>query len=222
MRYLLLFVACLLSAFRSAPTPTFPDYSYFHYDWQAFMSLPAVQAPIDLEQPDYHLLDAAIFFVSNAYRAQHELPLLAFEPALRDMAARHSMAMAKYDFVAHENPWEAPLRTLDQRCEAFRVAATGENVASALVCVWEPGAYYYAQRQADGWQYYTLAGDLITFHSYLSLAQTIVERWYQSPSHRQNLLNPGFQQLGCAVRLHPRQIKAGDMPLAYATQNFSY
>jgi uncharacterized protein YkwD len=184
------------------------------------MNLQAVRRPVDLQRLDHQLLDAAVFFVSNAYRAQHSLPLFEFEPALRDMAARHSLAMARYGFVNHQNPWEASFRHLKDRCKAFQVEACGENLASALVYVWYSGGYYYPKKTGSRWVYFDGQGEPIPPHSYLSLAQTLVERWYQSPGHRQNLLDPSFRTLGCAVRLPPHRSQTVDMPLAYATQNF--
>jgi len=221
MQYLLLYFGSLLAVYQPSPIPTFPDDQYVRYSWKSFMSLPAVQAPLDLAQPDYQVLDAAVFFVSNAYRAEHGLPPFVFEPALRDIAARHSMSMAKYEFVDHQNPWEQEFRNPQTRGQAVFIDIQGENIASALAYVWPPQGLYYAEKRENSWQYYSPAGEPITIHSYLSLAQALVERWYQSPPHRRNLLDPRFRKLGCAVRLHPYRSTGSEMPVTYATQNFS-
>ncbi len=58
----------------------------------------------------------------------------------------------------------------------------------------------------------------VPIHTYASLAKQVVDRWYKSPGHKKNLLNPKFRRLGSGVGIDPNGPACGDF---YLTQNFA-
>ncbi|MDX2283225.1 MAG: CAP domain-containing protein [Bacteroidia bacterium] len=211
---------CLLLA--PAPEGRFPDSQYARYTWQTFLALPALRDTLDLANPDYSLLNAAVFYVTNRERQRSNRPPLEFDPRLRDMADHHAAAMARYRFVSHVNPHDAQSRSFEQRAGRFQPHAGAENVASEFLYDYEPGSLYYRKAAPGGYRFYDQQDRLILRHTYLSFAETLVAGWMNSRGHRANILHPSLRTLGCAVRLSAGETGSDEIPLAYAVQNFGW
>jgi len=139
-----------------------------------FRSFAAFNRPIDLEDPDYQLINAAVFYVSNEARIEQELPPLAYQDRLEIMAWHHSKSMAKDDFFDHVNRKSRKRRTPEKRAilAGIQNPMISENI--------------------------TTIGGLI-FNTYLELADAIVDNWIDSPPHRKALYSKDAVQLGCGV-----------------------
>lgn len=209
----------LIAATDSDP---FGDRDYQSFTWRSFARLPVVHDTLDLRAPDYSLLQAAVFFVTNRYREKYRLPALRFSPALRNLAAFHSRSMARYKFVDHVNRYQSAYRTLEKRSQRFQARAHAENVASEFLYAYRSGSLYYVVQTHGGNQYYTNRNQRIPPHTYLSFAEALVRDWMGSPGHRSNILHPELKSLGCGVRIGVGEARSQSIPLAYATQNFSF
>ncbi len=209
----------LLCSWWSAP---FADADYRRYPLDSFFDLPAIHQQISLSQPDYALLNAAVFYVTNRERARRRLPLLQFAPGLRNIAAHHAEAMATHDFVSHFNPYEPRYNTLAQRGTAYQTPVHAENVASTFIHAYTANTYYHTDRVASGYEFKDMQGRRLPVYTYLQFAERLVGSWMNSPGHRSNILHRELKKLGCAVRFPAGVAMSRSMPHAFAVQNFSY
>ena len=169
-------VACSLAlAAQSARIAAWSDANYQRFTPQSFANYAPAARVLDRNTVDHNLLDAAVFYATNAARVSHGLAPLRFARALHESAYEHSCDMAAGNFFAHENPKNAAKRTPWQRMAAKGVSGgnRAENIAARFV------------QNA----------------TYLSCASQIVKQWMDSPGHRANILNGKFTYLGCGV--HP-------------------
>ena len=149
------------------------DYARFTPD--TFRRHAPAQRVLDRASFDHALMNAALFFATNAERAKHGLPPFRHSAALTTSAAGHSRDMALQGFFNHENPKNPARRTAWQRMAAEGVSGgtRAENIAKLGV-----------------------AG--IT---YLACADEIVKMWMNSRGHRANILSREVTALGCGA--HP-------------------
>ena len=217
----LMALGLMTSAAPSSP-PAFTDADYSRYSVATFLALPALQQPVDLQHPDYALLNATIFYLTNQERARRNLPLLRFQPQLRDCANHHAKAMATHDFVSHENAYEPRFRTLEKRSKAYGHEAHAENVASTFLHAYRSGSTYNTRHTDRGIVFIDNRRQPIKVYTYLEFARDVVSDWMGSPGHRHNILFPELKYLGCAVQLPAGAASSEDLPLAYCVQNFSY
>ncbi len=155
---------------KAAPWKT-EDYGRFTSE--TFRLHPPVLRVMQRDRLDLGLLSAAIFYLTNAEREKHQLPLFQTSLALRACAYGHSQDMATENFFAHENPFESEKRTPWQRMDAKGVKS-GERAENI------------AMRTSNGL-------------TYLAFAEEIVKLWMNSKSHRATILNPNLLFLGCGV-----------------------
>lgn len=133
---------------------------------------PALRA-MDRDNLDYALLNAAIFFVTNAQREKQKLPLFQPSRSLTECAFEHSRDMVLQKFFSHENAKDASKHSPWQRMEAKGVIGgyRAENIAM-------------------------LSTKGMT---YLACADAVVKQWMNSSGHRANILNPKLSFLGCGA-----------------------
>lgn len=216
------FVAFGLFVSLFITTSSFEDGAYAQYSWESFNRIEELSEPIDFAEPDYGLLNAAVFYVTNQERAQRNLPLLSFSPDLRNIADHHARAMAAHDFVSHFNVYEPRYRTMEQRSRVYGKEAHAENVASNFLHQYRSNTYYTPKPARPYYEYYDSRRQLIPVLSYLEFAQNLVDDWMNSSGHRRNILFRELKSLGCAVRIPEGAGTRNEIPLAYCVQNFSY
>lgn len=196
---------------------------YYKMRPAAFWALSMVQAPIDLNHPDYALLEAAVFHATNSARIEKRLKPLAFDPALYQMARQHSAAMAHYDFMDHTNRRQPRFRTMKNRARQARAQVNAENVASSFLYQYPSGKRYFVQGRPEQAGYeFVLVGESLPMpvHSYAGFARNLVNQWMNSPGHRSNILHRDLKRLACGVRFQAGAAIAKQVPMAYSTQNF--
>lgn len=213
-----LLLALLQAGFR----PDDPQPAYYRMEAQKFFALPAANAPINPQNPDYALLDAALFHVTNEARAKASREPLAYSAVLDASASGHSDAMIGRNFYGHENNADAKLRTPPQRIKAAggQFRTTGENVAQVELV--DAGGSYCPRRQPGGeYRYFKCnTPEMFPVFTYLAFAKRISAGFMGSPPHRKNILNADFQQLGCAIRIVKNPYRSRNAPFARITQNF--
>jgi uncharacterized protein YkwD len=150
---------------------TTPDYARFTPE--TFREHPPVLRVMERAKLDVGLLNAAIFFATNAEREKHGLPMFKTSRVLTACAYEHSREMASENFFSHENPHDPAKRTPWQRMEAWGMKS-GERAENI------------AMRTSNGL-------------TYLAFADEIVKLWMNSKSHRATILNGNLVYLGCGV-----------------------
>lgn len=146
---------------------------YMRFSPATFRLHPPVVQVMERAKMDVGLLNAAIFFATNAEREKRKLPMFQASRALTACAFEHSRDMALENFFSHENPNDPTKRTAWQRMEAkgMKSGERAENIA---------------MRTTNGL-------------TYLAFADEMVKLWMNSPGHRANILNRNLAFLGCGV-----------------------
>tara|TARA_R110001592_G_scaffold17115_7_gene72477 strand:+ start:1219 stop:1887 length:669 start_codon:yes stop_codon:yes gene_type:complete len=139
-----------------------------------FRSFKLFKERIDLDDVDYKVLNAAIFFITNEARIEKGMAPLAYQPNLEIMAWNHSIEMGKEDFFDHVNKKDKKRKTPEQR--AALAGITNPIISENISAV---GGVY--------------------FGSYLELADHVVDKWINSPSHAKAIFSENAIQLGCGA-----------------------
>jgi uncharacterized protein YkwD len=137
-------------------------------------------------------LEAEIVQLVNGYRAAYGLAPLSINAQLNAAADMHTLDMAAMSNVY--GPWTAMKHTL--------YGTSRPQISDRL----DAAGY-------DNWTYSFRYGENIAFG--YPTAAAVVEAWMNSPSHRDNILNPAFTETGVSVRTDA----AGRL---WFTQDFGY
>lgn len=174
---------------------------------------------INLEDINYPLLHAAIFFATNEIRAKRKKTVLAFHPKLEKSAQMHSKDMVQYNFFGHVNPHNNAHKTPKDRAQLAGIENPymAENVAEEFGLQYQSGSDVYII--GPGKFSTESGGEIIPPHSYLSLAHRVVESWMNSPPHKKNILREDALQLGCGAWYYKNK-DFNQMPTFLFTQNF--
>lgn len=178
MNVLILLLLPLASTAQNTAAPpaleaawTAADYGRFTPG--SFRGHSPAQEVMDREKLDHALLNAALFFATNAERQRHRLPPFKPSRALTQSSFEHSRDMALQGFFSHQNLKEAAKRTPWKRMAAQGVSGGrwAENIAI---------------HNARG-------------VTYLDAADALLKQWMNSPGHRANILNSKLTHLGCGA-----------------------
>jgi uncharacterized protein YkwD len=197
------------------------DADYEIYDYQSFPTQPAVNARIEMDNIDYPLLHAAIFYETNRERVKHGRQPFLHSPALERAAWGHSKDMAAYNFDSHTSPVKGK-ETMVKRLALVGIhnAYSGENIAYTFGIEYQAGRPVYTPPQNGGYWSYEYKGEPIKNHTYLGLAKEAVKMWMNSPGHRANILNTNYKYLGVGAA-HYKDKNFYDMDNFKLTQNFA-
>ena len=200
--------------------PSDGDLLFTQYTTASFRKLPAANQVIDPEKVNKALLDAAVFHETNRRRAMEKLKPLRHHAKAREAAAIQSRSMAETGVVRHENPQPNASVPSDraQLAGLARPAFLAENVASTFARRYRSGVKFYV-REEDGREIYSAEpnGPPIPLHTYLTFATTLVDSWMVSLGHRNNIMAPEAEYLGCSCI---RGEKRTAMDTYYCTQVF--
>lgn len=219
MRRLMVFGFTLI--FHLAAGQTWTKDSYFKYDEVTFYRIEALYEQINFSKPDAALLQAAIFYVTNEERKKAKLPKFKYSPKIEAVAAGHAADMVKYGFYSHTSKIRIK-RTVQDRfhLEGLNPKFYGENICSTYGLQYENGRKVNPPYPAGVFTYaFTATKETIPPHTYISFAKEVVKLWMNSPGHRQNILNPSFQSLGCGASLYLEK-NFYNMPYFKVVQNF--
>lgn len=173
---------------------------------QAKMAAEAVGAAVDAPSPDeidVNQVERRVHFYVNQRRQAEGLDRLSYDSALADIARQYSSDMARRGFFSHYSPegedfsdrYDAAGYDCRVR-DGNRVYRGGENLAKS-----------YIGRPVE------MHGERTVYRSIDELAEGIVTGWMRSPEHRENMLNPVWEQEGIGVSIT-------DSRAVYVTQNF--
>jgi len=140
------------------------------------LSLQLPAAALDLNK-----IASEIHRLTNAMRAEKNLPPLAAMPELDGLARRHSQNMVDQHFFDHVDPAGlSPGGRLKKYLPGLLTTMSAENIAMR-----------------------SLSGD-----NEAGLAFKLMDQWRHSPGHYANIMTPGLEQLGAGVAVNAREIYA--------------
>lgn len=124
-------------------------------------------------------LDRQVLGASNRQRAGAGLAALTLDPALSAAAARYSRLMRDQGFFDHVSPVGEGLDNRLPRADRWRYEQLGENLWTA--------------QGAIDWRADRIAGEAAA-------------NWIESPSHRENLLDPAYTVAGVGTAIRGDEI----------------
>ncbi len=222
MKTLLLLIVCFnLTILPSFAQSKWNQSDYLSLTYRNFRSYPLFNDTLNIDSIDIPLLDAVIYYVTNEIRVEHKLSTLPYSPQLEATARMHSKDMAEKKFFSHINKFDKKKRDPNARARLNGVwnPFLAENIAETFCLRYQPNKEVYTP--GPGKFSYKPQGELIRPHTYLSLAETLLTMWMNSPDHRKNILSPDAVQLGCGVYMFLDK-KFNEMPTVMATQNFQW
>ena len=156
-------------------------------------------------------LEREVHRLINAERKAQQIPELGWDAELGTIARSHSEDMASSDYFDHTNlKGEAP-------------TDRGNNAGYPCIKQLGGGAFSYglAENIWYGWEYSSLSyGTFGTRYDWMTqteLAHQAVSSWMNSPGHRSNILDAGYDRAGIGVGLG---IAGGERYAVYMTQVF--
>lgn len=140
-------------------------------------------------------LEEQVHDLINQERTERGLGSLRFDPALADIARKHSEDMAAQNYFAHVNPaGQNP---------------TARGTAAGYTCRKNYGSYYTYGIAENLFQnylyssatYYSNRETVYDWNSPGEIAQTTVAGWMNSSGHRENIVTPTFDREGIGVAI---------------------
>lgn len=220
LKAFILFLAAVLCMLQEGFTQSEWKAGYYElYTVETYQSFPPLNEQININAFDFPLLHAAIFYKTNERRIKLNRVPVKYAKELEIAAWNHSKAMVEKNFFSHQDNLEEKRRTPADRAILAGISNPflAENIATAFVLNYEPKKKVFTPGR--GKFSYSPGGELIQPHTYLSLADALVEEWMNSKPHRENILSKDALQLGCGVFLFINSA-FNDMPEIKATQNY--
>jgi uncharacterized protein YkwD len=152
---------------------------------------------------DDNLLSAAVLHYTNQYRVQNKLPALKHMEKVQQAAIMHATDMSEGDWYGHENDHDPKKHTVVDRVKLLGLNPmfAAENILIAYGVQYDQSRKAFFVGEGDNRDIsYESNGDPIPPHTYRSFAKVIVDRWYNSPHHRENMLSPHAKFMGAAAR----------------------
>jgi len=174
---------------------------------------------IDFARIDYPRLNAAIFFVTNEERVKNNLPPVEFNRILENAASDYSKRMVRLNFFDHFDPYNELLKSPTERLRFAGISNpyAAENIATPFAIKYNEGVSIYPIDEKSDYFSYMPNGPAIPNHTYISLAEFVVDLWMHSEGHRANILNPNALQMGCGTFFYREKNR---IPKFMAVQNF--
>ena len=180
---------------------------------------PLAQSAINLESPNAELLSQLIFHLCNKERGKRGIEVLKYSAPLEKSAALHAKNMNKKGFFAHNDPTSKKYRTPNDRAKVVGItnANISENIIEGYLIKYksntkvipvDKGVFLHASNRKK-----------IEPHTYISLAEELVDRWMKSKGHKKNILFKDALELGIGIAFFTNS-DFNDMPSLLAVQNF--
>jgi uncharacterized protein YkwD len=142
----------------------------------------------------------------NQQRIPYGLGSLSFDPALADIARKHSEDMAARHFFSHTNP--------------AGQNATARGEAAGYFCRKTYGSYYiwgiaenlFQNNLYSAATFYSNRETVYHWNTMEDIAQVTVGGWMNSSGHRKNILTPTFNREGIGIAIASEKV--------YITENF--
>jgi uncharacterized protein YkwD len=207
---------------KDSKKKAFTEDMYAKLDWKAFYQIPEVNQKMDLINPDYDLLNAAIFYVTNEEREKAGKGPLKYSYQLRNAAVLHSEKMLELKFFSHNNTKDTTFFNPTKRIERSggNFVFTGENITRLSVMNYTKEKFK-TYKQDDLYKYFAPNGKIeIETLTYLNFAKNVVSDLLKSEDNKANMIFNQFEFLGCGAVVIPNPYRTRKLPVAYVTQNF--
>ena len=147
---------------------------YSNWDHTNFRSNQLFHQTFSTNDPDYLLLNALVFYMTNEQRSKYGVPPLPYHKLLEIAAYNHSMKMATTGFFSHRNSVDASRASTEDRGRLAGIVNPkfAENIA-----------YNYID---EG-------------NTYLQVAEKLIAQWMNSPGHKSNILSRQGKQMGAGT-----------------------
>jgi uncharacterized protein YkwD len=151
-------------------------------------------------------LEQRLHELVNQQRTEKGLSALNFDPALADIARKHSEDMAAQHYFSHTNPaGQNP---------------TARGTAAGYFCRKNYGSYYtygiaenlFQNNLYSAATFYSNRDTVYHWNTPESIAQVSVGGWMNSSGHRENILTPTFDREGIGIVVASEKV--------YITENF--
>jgi uncharacterized protein YkwD len=192
---------------------------FYSYTNTNFRTSEFFQDTINPNDPNPEKLDAIIFYLTNEIRLKKGLLELKYNQKLEESARLHSNCMVKDNFFDHFNPHSRKLRGPNDRARYVGIINPflAENIVEGFLLRYKAGESVYPG--GPGIFRYHPDEEPIQPYTYLSLGESLLEMWMNSPDHKANILSISALQLGCGTAFFFRK-DFYEMPAVIATQNF--
>jgi uncharacterized protein YkwD len=190
-------------ATRPATQPATQPAGWFVMSPDEFAQTPAANLPLPWGDLDDRLLSAAILHETNRHRAENKLGPLRHMPRLDEAALMHSADMAAGGWFSHTHPEDPKKREVIDRVKLLGLNPrfVAENIIVEHGIRYESGRKVFEiTHEGEPALSYSPDGEPVPRHTYLSFARRVVQRWMDSPGHRQNIVSPHARFLGSAAR----------------------
>ena len=170
---LILFILMVHFSFISVAQSTWKIEDYSDWSHNNFRQNQIFNQPFSNSNPDYLLLDAALFYMTNEERTKVGVNPMQYHKLLEVAAYNHSLKMATTGFFSHQNSKDASRASTSDRGKLAGVSnpSFAENIAS----------------------YSPVSG------SYMQVAAKLINQWMNSPGHKANILSTNGRQMGCGA-----------------------
>ena len=192
---------------------------YDKYNEKNFIKFENFENIIDVNNIDYPLLHAAVFYCTNIERVKRGLKPLKWNLNLEIAAYNHSKDMVEKKFFDHLSD-----KKIEKRYKLAGILNPifAENIAVDFAIKYKAGKEIFIHEKNPSingefrFSYNDNESELLPFHSYLSFAKELVTSWMNSNGHKKNILLKNGLELGIGVYF---KIEDG-WPKFYCTQNF--
>lgn len=219
-KLLLLFFSIAAFSQNTVSESVWDEDFYKKYDEKTFINFNSFYNTINIKKIDYPLLHAAIFYLTNNERIKRNLEPFKWSLNLEIAAYNHSKDMVIRNYFSHLS------KKLQKRGRLAGITNSNltENIANTFSLNYDTQKTYYTHSKNSSingefrFSYDNNESNLIPFHSYLSLGESLVKQWMNSTGHRKNILSNNGLELGVGAYL-----KIDDnFPMFYVTQNFQW
>jgi uncharacterized protein YkwD len=147
---------------------------YQKWDHRNFRQNQSFNEPFSISNPDYLLLDAALFFMTNEERSKVGIPPMRYHKFLEVAAYNHSLKMATAGFYSHYNSIDA---------SRYRPGDRGKIAGITNPHIAENIAQEYPKKGS----------------TYMQIAASFISQWMNSPGHKENILSKKGRQMGAGT-----------------------
>ena len=144
---------------------------YEKWDHLNFRQNQSFNQPFSVSNPDYLLLDAAMFFITNEERSKVGVPPMRYHKFLEVAAYNHSLKMATTGFFSHYNSIDVYRKSTGDRGKLAGI--TNPHIAENI-------AYNFPKNGS----------------TYMQVATLLIKQWMNSPGHKENILSKKGRQMG--------------------------
>jgi uncharacterized protein YkwD len=144
---------------------------YEKWDHMNFRQNQSFNEPFSVSNPDYLLLDAALFFITNEERSKVGIPPMQYHKFLEVAAYNHSLKMATAGFFSHYNSIDS---------SRYRPGDRGKIAGITNPYIAENIAQEYPKKES----------------TYMQIATSFISQWMNSPGHKENILSKKGRQMG--------------------------